>query len=193
MRIYRSAAEIAAGIEREAAKINEYYRDATPGSRVLVVDVLKGATIFFADLIRRLKFPLELDFVRATSYGDERVSSGIVRLTKDVETSVVGRRVLIVEDLIDTGRSLAKLRDHFLNAGAAEVCVAVLVAKKKRRAVDVPIEFCVLEAEDVYLVGYGLDDAENGRQLPDLWAVDGAVENDATENGASRSATLSNG
>lgn len=173
MKLYRSAAQIAVEIERVAAQINDFYRDATSENRVLVVGVLKGATIFFADLIRKLTFPLEIDFVRAASYGDERTSSGVVRLTKDVETSVAGRRVLIVEDLIDTGRSLAKLREHFLNDGAAEVCVAVLADKKKKRDVDVPINFRVLEADDLYLVGYGLDDAENGRQFPDLWYVDG--------------------
>ena len=171
MRVYFTAEEIAAAVERVAAQINDYYRK-TPNDNVLVVGVLKGATIFFADLTRKLDFPLEFDFVRAASYGDARVSSGNVALTKDVEAPLEGRRVLIVEDLVDSGRSLQRLREHFFSRGAAEVCVVVLVDKKAKRAVDVSVEWSALEAEDLYLLGYGLDDGERGRNLPDLWVVD---------------------
>lgn len=171
MRVYYSAEEIAGAVERVATEINEYYRKS-PNDNVLVVGVLKGAAIFLADLVRKLDFPLEIDFVRVASYGDARVSSGNVALTKDVEASLEGRRVLIVEDLIDSGRSLQRLREHFLNRGAAEVCVVVLVDKKAKRAVDVSVEWSALEAEDLYLLGYGLDDGESGRNLPDLWVVD---------------------
>ncbi len=171
MRIYFTAEEIAAAVERVAAKINEYYSNVS-GDNVLVVGTLKGATIFLADLARKLDFPLEIDFVRVASYGDARVSSGTVALTKDVETPVEGRRVLIVEDMVDTGRSLKRLRDHFLSQGAAEVCVVALIDKKAKRAVDAPIEWSALEAEDRFLFGYGLDDGERWRNLPDIWAVD---------------------
>jgi hypoxanthine phosphoribosyltransferase len=171
LRVYYSAEEIAVAVERVATEINEYYCKS-PNDNVLVVGVLKGAAIFLADLVRKLDFPLEIDFVRVASYGDARVSSGTVALTKDVETSLEGRRVLIVEDLIDSGRSLQRLREHFLNRGAAEVCVVVLVDKKAKRAVDVSVEWSALEAEDLYLLGYGLDDGESGRNLPDLWVVD---------------------
>ena len=171
MRVYFTAEEIAAAVERVASQINDYYRK-TSDDRVLVVGVLKGATIFFADLARKLDFPLEFDFVRAASYGDARVSSGTVALTKDVEAPLEGRRVLIVEDMIDSGRSLKRLREHFLNRGAAEVCVVVLIDKKAKRAVETSVEWSALEAEDLYLLGYGLDDGEGGRNLPDLWVVD---------------------
>lgn len=171
MRIYFTAEEIAAAVERVAAKINEYYSNVS-GDNILVVGTLKGATIFLADLARKLDFPLEIDFVRVASYGDARVSSGTVALTKDVETPVEGRRVLIVEDMVDTGRSLKRLRDHFLSQGAAEVCVVALIDKKAKRAVDAPIEWSALEAEDRFLFGYGLDDGERWRNLPDIWAVD---------------------
>lgn len=171
MRIYFTVEEIAAAVERVAAKINEYYSNVS-GDNILVVGTLKGATIFLADLARKLDFPLEIDFVRVASYGDARVSSGTVALTKDVETPVEGRRVLIVEDMVDTGRSLKRLRDHFLSQGAAEVCVVALIDKKAKRAVDAPIEWSALEAEDRFLFGYGLDDGERWRNLPDIWAVD---------------------
>lgn len=171
MRIYFTAEEIAAAVERVAAKINEYYSNVS-GDNILVVGTLKGATIFLADLSRKLDFPLEIDFVRVASYGDARVSSGTVALTKDVETPVEGRRVLIVEDMVDTGRSLKRLRDHFLSQGAAEVCVVALIDKKAKRAVDAPIEWSALEAGDRFLFGYGLDDGERWRNLPDIWAVD---------------------
>ena len=171
MKIYFTAEEIAAAVERVASQINGYYPNDND-DKVLVVGVLKGATIFFADLVRKFDFPLEIDFVRAASYGDARVSSGTVALTKDVETPLEGRRVLIVEDLIDSGRSLKRLRDHFLSRGAAEVCIVVLIDKKTKRAVDVPVEWSALESEDLFLLGYGLDDGERGRNLPDLWVVD---------------------
>ena len=171
MRVYYSAEEIAGAVERVATEINEYYRKS-PNDNVLVVGVLKGAAIFLADLVRKLDFPLEIDFVRVASYGDARVSSGNVALTKDVETSLEGRRVLIVVDLIDSGRSLQRLREHFLNRGAAEVCVVVLVDNMAKRAVDVSVVWSALEAEDLYLLGYGLDDGESGRNLPDLLVVD---------------------
>lgn len=171
MKIYFTAEEIAAAVGRVASQINGYYPNETD-DKVLVVGVLKGATIFFADLVRKFDFPLEIDFVRAASYGDARVSSGTVALTKDVETPLEGRRVLIVEDMIDSGRSLKRLRDHFLSRGAAEVCIVVLIDKKTKRAVDVPVEWSALESEDLFLLGYGLDDGERGRNLPDLWVVD---------------------
>lgn len=171
MKIYFTADEIAAAVGRVASQINGYYPNDNE-DKVLVVGVLKGATIFFADLVRKFDFPLEIDFVRAASYGDARVSSGTVALTKDVETPLEGRRVLIVEDMIDSGRSLKRLRDHFLSRGAAEVCIVVLIDKKTKRAVDVPVEWSALESEDLFLLGYGLDDGERGRNLPDLWVVD---------------------
>ncbi len=171
MKIYFTADEIAAAVGRVASQINGYYPNDND-DKVLVVGVLKGATIFFADLVRKFDFPLEIDFVRAASYGDARVSSGTVALTKDVETPLEGRRVLIVEDMIDSGRSLKRLRDHFLSRGAAEVCIVVLIDKKTKRAVDVPVEWSALESEDLFLLGYGLDDGERGRNLPDLWVVD---------------------
>ena len=79
---------------------------------------------------------------------------------------------MIVEDLVDSGRSLKRLRDHFISRGAAEVCVVVLIDKKTKRAVETSVEWRALEAEDLYLLGYGLDDGEGGRNLPDLWVVD---------------------
>ncbi len=171
MKIYFTADEIADAVGRVASQINGYYSNDND-DKILVVGVLKGATIFFADLVRKFNFPLEIDFVRVASYGDARVSSGTVALTKDVETPLEGRRVLIVEDMIDSGRSLKRLRDHFLSRGAAEVCIVVLVDKKTKRAVDVPVEWSALESEDLFLLGYGLDDGERGRNLPDLWIVD---------------------
>ena len=176
MKIYFSAAQIADAVARIAREINAYYAEVGPEERVTVVASLKGAAIFFADLVRKLNFPLEIDFVRATSYGNARESSGDVRLTKDVETPLKGKRVLIVEDLVDSGRTLAALRRHFIALGASEVKSAVLVKKLAPRAEDAPVDFYALEAENLYLVGYGLDDAENGLQLPDIWVVEEPAE-----------------
>ncbi len=172
MKLYKTAEEIAAAVGETAKEINASYAASSDESRVLVVCVLKGAAFFFSDLARNLTFPFEIDFVRTSSYGSGRRSSGNVRFLKDVETSVEGRRILIVEDIVETGLSLDFLRRHFLERGAADVKIAVLLDKPTKRKVDVPVDFRAFEAPDLYLVGYGLDDAETGRGLPDLWYVD---------------------
>lgn len=172
MKLYYSAEQIARAIEQVAEKINASYDDVSNDSSVVVVAVLKGAAFFFADLTRKLTFPLEFDFIRASSYGNERFSSGEIRLTKDVELSLEGRRVLIVEDVVDSGRTLDALRRLFLSRGASEVRIVVLLNKETKRAIDVPIDFCALKTDNRYLVGYGLDDGEKGRNLPDIWVVE---------------------
>ncbi|MBQ9812909.1 MAG: hypoxanthine phosphoribosyltransferase [Thermoguttaceae bacterium] len=172
MKLYKTAEEIAAAVGETAKAINASYAASSDDSRVLIVCVLKGAAFFFSDLARKLTFPFEIDFVRTSSYGSGRQSSGNVKFLKDVEASVEGRRVLIVEDIVETGISLDFLRRHFLERGAADVKIAVLLDKPTKRKVDVPVDFRAFEAPDVYLVGYGLDDAEAGRGLPDLRYVE---------------------
>ena len=171
MKIFKNAEEIAAAVRETAQAINAAYGTNPDESRVLVVCVLKGAAFFFSDLARHLTFSFEIDFVRTSSYGSRRQTSGDVKFLKDVETSVEGRRILIVEDIVETGYSLDFLRRLFLEREAADVKIAVLLDKPTKRKVDVPIDFRTFEAPDAYLVGYGLDDAETGRGLPDLWYV----------------------
>ena len=162
------AATIADRVREMAAQINVCYA----GEPVLVVGVLKGAFIFCADLARRLNMPLEVDFVRLSSYGQSFVSGPEIKLGKDVETSLAGKHVLIVEDIIDTGRSLHFLREHFTDCRAASINIAAFVDKPERREMPVEADFVGFCVADVFVVGYGLDYAERYRELPGIYALD---------------------
>ncbi len=163
-----SAEAIAARVGEMAAQINAHYA----GEAVLLVGVLKGAFIFCADLARRLNLPLEVDFVRLASYGQSSTRGPEIMFSKDVETSLAGKHVLIAEDIIDTGRSMALLRAHFADRQAASVSIAAFVDKPERREVPVEADFVGFCIADVFVVGYGLDYAERYRGLPGIYALD---------------------
>ncbi len=137
------------------------------GKDVTVVALLKGGVVFLSDLIRSISVPMHLDFAWASSYGDGTTSSGNVALRVMPDTSLRGRHVLLVDDILDTGRTLARvsaeLRDRF---GAAEVKTCVLLDKAARREVDVRADYVGFEVENVFVVGYGLDFADRYRNLP---------------------------
>lgn len=135
---------------------------------VLVVVVLKGAFVLAADLIRSLRAPVEIEFVRLESYGDAMFSSRQVRLTSEIGRSVEGRRVLIVEDIIDTGWSLAFLTGYLADRGASDVKICALLDKPARREVTLEPDFVGFVIPDVFVVGYGIDYAESYRGLPDV-------------------------
>jgi len=141
----------------------------------LVVGLLKGSFVFVADLIRALdragRTPA-VEFIRLSSYGHGRESSGEVRLIGDVPESIAGRNVLLVDDITDTGRSLARARELLEDAGAAGVWTCGLVDKPSRREVDFTADFVGFTVDDVFVVGYGIDFAENYRHLPYIGAVD---------------------
>ena len=164
--------EIVARLGRE---INGYYADRTRKDgtvrqdSVLVVGILKGAFVFLADLVRELNFPVQIDFMRIASYGTSQHSSGTIKLLMEPDADLAGRRILIVEDIIDSGRSMAYLFDYFHEKGAAEVACAVMVSKQVQREFDVPCTFVGVELEDRFLAGYGLDGGEmDGRQNPEI-------------------------
>ncbi|MCL5406723.1 MAG: hypoxanthine phosphoribosyltransferase [Deltaproteobacteria bacterium] len=154
-------------VEELAQRINHDYQ----GKSLVLVGVLKGAFIFMADLARRIDFPVKLDFVRLASYGDKAQTSGNVRLTKDIELSLQGSHVLIVEDIVDSGVTLKWLLDHFSNLGAESVKVCALVDKRERREVEITPEYVGLTVDSGFLVGYGLDFSENHRNLPGIYEV----------------------
>jgi hypoxanthine phosphoribosyltransferase len=124
-----------------------------------------------ADLVRRLTIPVTIDFVGISSYGDQTVSSGCIRLTRDIGMDVCGRDVLIVEDIVDTGLTLAFLIAHIRSLGASSVNVCALLDKRARRRVEVAVPYCCYEAPDEFLVGYGLDFDERYRQLPGVYRL----------------------
>ena len=136
------------------------------GKNVLAVCKLKGAVVFFSDFIRLAGIPLELDFMSVSSYGSGIVSSGSLNIKKDLDADVAGRDVMIVEDIIDSGFTLACLKELLLSRGARSVTVVTLLDKRARRAYDIRPDFNCFEIPDEFVVGYGLDYDEKYRSLP---------------------------
>ena len=141
------------------------------GRSLLLVGILKGSTPFLADLIRRLRIDVAVDFMSISSYGGTGVQSGIVRIMKDLDTDIGGRDVVVVEDIVDTGLTLAYLRRTLMERGPQSVRTVALLDKTARRIIPVPVEYKGFEIEDVFVVGYGLDWQGRYRNLPDLLAV----------------------
>ncbi len=133
---------------------------------LLVVGILKGASLFMSDLIRKIDHPVQMDFMAVSSYGLSTESSGVVRILKDLDTSVEGRHVLIVEDIVDTGLTLKYLQENLKSRKAKSVKLCTLLDKPARRKVSIDIDYCGLEVPDAFIVGYGIDYAERYRNLP---------------------------
>ena len=158
---------IARRLDELAAELNEAYRDRS----LVVVCVLKGGIMFFSDLVRRLNCQPELDFVRLASYGDGTSPQDQIILTKDVDLSLQGKHVLVVEDIMDTGRSMEFLLRHLASKGAASLRLAVLVDKQERREVAVHPDIVGFSVPSGFLIGYGLDYAEKYRELPAVYEL----------------------
>lgn len=156
-----SKEEINAKVAELAARIDEDYA----GKDVLLVGVLKGAIMIMADLSRALKGHYTMDWMAVSSYGSGTKSSGVVRILKDLDTDLVGRNVLIVEDIIDSGLTLAWLRQNLISRGAASVEICTLLRKPKVVKADVEVKYVGWDIEPEFVVGYGLDFAEKYRNL----------------------------
>lgn len=149
------------------------------GRSAVFVGVLKGCVYFFTDLTRNISGTHEIDFIQASSYGKSTVSSGSVVLVKDITIDVRDRDVFIVEDIVDTGTTLADLTDLIRARHPRSVRVVALLSKPARRTVEVPVDFLGLEIDDVFVIGYGLDLDERYRNLPDIHEfVPGEAESD---------------
>ena len=158
-------------IEEEAlqARIAELGRQLSAdyeGRDLLLVGVLKGAVFFMADLMRHLTVPCEVDFMAISSYGVATDSSGVVRILKDLDLSIEGRHVLVVEDIIDSGLTLSYLTRTLEAREPASLEVCTLLTKPERREVDVPVRYVGFEIPNKFVIGYGLDFAERYRNLP---------------------------
>lgn len=152
-------------------------RDAPSSDAPLhLVAVLKGGFIFLADLMRALRVPVTCDFLAVSSYGAEQTSSGEVRLIKDLDVSLAGRDVVIVEDIVDSGLTLAYLHELLKARQPRSLRTVCLLDKRSRRQVNVPIEHVGFEIDDHFVVGYGLDLDERYRELPFIGYLDGAPE-----------------
>ncbi|WEK54294.1 MAG: hypoxanthine phosphoribosyltransferase [Candidatus Cohnella colombiensis] len=153
-------------IEQKVQELGEVISREYEGRNPLVICVLKGAFIFMADLSKRLTIPIELDFMAVSSYGQGTRSSGEVKIVKDLDVSVDGRDVLIVEDIIDSGLTLSYLIDVLERRNALSVNVVALFDKPGRRTVDLNADYTGFIIPDAFVVGYGLDYAEKYRNLP---------------------------
>lgn len=157
-----TAERIAARVAELAAAITADYR----GKTLFLICVLKGSTIFWADLCRRIELPTITDFCAVHSYGDGTDPAGAILLTQDLSLPIAGQEVLIVEDIVDTGRTLHLLRSHLLTRQPASLRVCVLLDKVERRQVPVPLDYVGFAIPNEFVVGYGLDFAQRYRNLP---------------------------
>lgn len=154
--------EIKKRVKELAFEISEEYKNLFPH----LICVLKGATVFLTDLIREANIYLSLDYLGISSYGSSTKSSGIIKITKDLDHTIEGRHVIIVEDIVDTGLTLSYLRELLSSRKPLSLKTCTLLNKKVRRKIDVPVEFYGFEIPDEFVVGYGLDFNEKYRNLP---------------------------
>ncbi len=136
------------------------------GQDPLLVCILKGGLMFLADLMRQIDLPLEIDFMAVSSYGDDTESSGVVRILMDLETNIQRRNVLLVEDIIDTGRTLNYITQNLRTRHPASLKICTLLNKTARRVLDIPLDYVGFEIPDRFVIGYGLDYGEIYRNLP---------------------------
>ena len=160
-----SKEEIDRRIAAVARTVSADYADHT----LVIIGVLNGAFIFMADLVRHLSIPVEIDFVRIASYGAGTASSGKIHLTKDIEVDIRGRDVLVVEDIVDTGRTLSYLVDYLKSFMPRSIRICTLVDKRERREVEIQADYVCHVVKKGFLVGFGLDYAEKYRNLSEIY------------------------
>jgi hypoxanthine phosphoribosyltransferase len=156
----------AAEIERRVRELGEEITDAYPEGDLLVLGLLKGSFVFLADLVRQIRRPLHVDFLVAASYGDATESSGLVRLVYDPETVLEGKHILLVEDIVDSGRTLTRLVELLAARQPRSLEICALLHKHVAVGLPLATKFVGFDAPNEFLVGYGLDHAENFRHLP---------------------------
>lgn len=155
-------------IRERVLELGEEVSRAYEDRNLVVIGVLKGAFMFMADLVRALRIPCRIDFIRVASYGSGTETSGRIELTKDIETDITGKDVLIVEDIIDTGLTLTYLVENLRARNPRSLKVCAFLDKKLRRKVPFEADFVGFTMDDGFVIGYGLDFDEQGRFLPDV-------------------------
>lgn len=153
-------------LAEKAQELGKQLTEEYAGRDLLVVGILKGSVMFFADLVRNINVPLNIDFMVASSYGDGTESRGKVNIKKDLSVDIKGRHVLLVEDIIDSGITMDALMGELKKREPASIKLCALLSKPSRRKIDVHIDYCGFEVPDEFLVGYGLDYAERYRNMP---------------------------
>ena len=163
-------------VDRLGKEISLRYRESVKERRLILIGVLKGSVIFLADLIRHVTLPLEVLFLQASSYGSGTESCGRVQINMELDKKLVGGAdVILVEDILDSGRTLKKLMEYFSASGAHSVSICTMLDKPARRVVDIKTDFVGYDVEDEFLVGYGLDYNEKYRNLPYIGVLKRAI------------------
>jgi hypoxanthine phosphoribosyltransferase len=168
MDILFSAQQIAERVTAIGAQISAEYADLPAGQPIVLIGVLKGAAIFLADLARAITIDNTFDFVAVSSYGRARVSSGAVKLIKDIDNPIEGRHVILVEDILDTGLTLSYLRGLMLQHKPASLKIATCLDKPERRLVPIEADYIGFKIPNQFVIGYGMDFAEVYRNVPDI-------------------------
>jgi len=167
-RVLISKRKIQTKVKDLARQISSDYAGKEP----ILIGILNGVVFFFADLVMALTIPSRIDFIRASSYGSSKDSSGAIKLVKDVEIPVRGQDVIVVEDIVDTGLTLSYLVKDLKRRKPASVKICALIDKAERREKEVAIDYCGFRVQEGFLVGYGLDYAEQFRYLPDICVIE---------------------
>lgn len=168
LKVLFSFKEIESTVNRLAAQIRQDYRDKNP----VIVSILKGSFVFTADLVRRLDFPLEVEFIRLASYGKGKESSGKIIVKQGLHFPIKNRNVLIVEDIVDTGHTLAFLIDYLKKREPESIKLCALADKPSRRQMPVSIDYLGFTVPNKFIVGYGIDLGEKYRYLPDICVLE---------------------
>lgn len=163
-RILLTREEILAKVKEMAARIQKDYEN----KELVMIGILKGAIVFFSDLIREIDLPLNVEFMAISSYGRSTKSSGVVRILKDLDRDVTGQHVLVVEDIVDSGLTLSYLKEVLNTRNAASVEIVTLLDKPARRRVQLDVKYSCFNIPDAFVVGYGMDYDEKYRNLPDI-------------------------
>lgn len=156
--------EIKAAVKKMGQKITADYQGTEP----VVIGILKGAVVFYSDLIREIDLPLRTDFMAVSSYGSATKTTGVVKVLKDLDRDIVGQHVLIVEDIVDSGMTLSYLKKMLSDRGAASIKIVTLLDKPARRRVELEADYYCFQIPDEFVVGYGLDYDEKYRNIPDI-------------------------
>ena len=151
--------------------IGEQFSRDYAGKQVHLICVLKGGSFFLCELAKRITVPVSLDFMSVSSYGSETKSSGVVKIIKDLDEPIKGKDVLVIEDIVDSGRTLSYLMEMLKDRGPASLKLCTLLDKPDRRVIDVPVDYTGFEIPDEFVVGYGLDYDQRYRNLPYIGVI----------------------
>lgn len=153
-------------LDKIVSQIAEQINTDYAGKEIYAIGILKGAMVFYSDLVRKINVPVEFDFMQASSYGNSSKTSGQVKIMKDLDFSIEGKHVIIIEDIIDSGRTLSYLLENMKSRQPASIKLCALLNKPERREVDIDVDYYGLTVPNEFLVGYGLDYAGKYRNVP---------------------------